>query len=211
MSDLLAEVGRFREWASGVPTAHRAGEWETEYEHWGELYAAVLVHVAARPFETWSGEEVEAVLYALARDNEIERLADEIALRPALLVDLAGEVLRRGEVDARWQLADRLGRVGREGEEAERLLLIFASDEAEYVRRRALGALGRLGSPAVERLAVEAWAREDEHQEWARMNALDCLRQVGSPLLKDLLAEAERDGRPHLRGFAERLREGCGD
>jgi HEAT repeat protein len=101
--------------------------------------------------------------------------------------------------------------LGDEGDEANRLLLILARDEHEYVRRRALGALARLGSSAVEPLAREAWHRPDEHQEWARMMALDCLHRIGSPHLEPFLAEAERDERQHLRDFAKRIRQGRTD
>jgi hypothetical protein len=206
---MMTEVGRFREWANRYLPDRRYGEWECDYDHWGDLYAAVLEYVAARPPETWSDEESEAVLYAIARDNEIEHLAGEIRLRrPDTLLALAGRALTAGDADAKWQLAVGLGELGRAGDEAERLLLLLARDEHEYVRRRALGALARLCSPAVEQLALEAWHRPDENQEWARMMALGCLHRVGSPHLEPLLAEAERDGRQYLSGYAKRVRQG---
>jgi hypothetical protein len=212
VSDLMTEVGRFRTWASNHFPGPRSGEWECDYSHWDDLYAAVLSHVAASPPEAWSDEELQAVLYALARDNESEHLAEEICLRhPATLVALANAALVRGEPDARWQLAEQLGHLGHAGDEAERLLLSLASDEAEYVRRRALGALVRVGSPAVERLALDAWHRQDEHQEWARMMALDCLHRIGSPHRERLRAEAEQDERQHLRDFARRIPQGRGN
>jgi hypothetical protein len=211
VADLIAEVGRFRTWASSYPPSSRSGEWECDYGHWNDLYDAVLGHVAARPPVAWSDEELQAVLYALARDNESEHLAEQIGLRhPATLVVLAEAALILGEPDARWQLAEQLGHLGHEGNEAERLLLSFASDETEYVRRRALGALVRVGSPAVERLALDAWNRQDEYSEWARMMALDCLHRIGSPHLERLRAEAEQDERQHLRDFAKRIRQGPG-
>jgi hypothetical protein len=211
VADLMTEVGRFRTWASGYPPGPRSGEWECDYDHWDDLYDAVLGHAAARPPEAWSDEQLQAVLYTVARDNETEHLAEEIGLRhPATLIALAEAAMVRGEPDARWQLAEQLGHLGNEGGEAEHLLLRLGSDETEYVRRRALGALVRVGSPAVERLALDAWDREDEHQEWARMMALDCLHRIGSPHLERLRAEAEQDGREHLRDFAKRIRQGQG-
>ena len=209
MADLLTEVDRFRGWAGNYPPGSRSGEWECDYGHWNDLYAAVLNYVAATPPEAWSDEASQAVLYAIARDNECQHLAHEVRLHhPATLVAVARAALCRGEPDAKWQLADELGHLGGDGGEADRLLLILARDEHEYVRRRALGALARVGSPAVERLALEAWHRPDEHQEWARMMALDCLHRIGSPHLEPLLAEAEWDERQHLRDFAKRIRQG---
>jgi hypothetical protein len=187
----------------------RTGEWECDYDSWPSLYDAVLGFVASRPLDSWSADELEAVLYAIARDNEMQHIAGEIRRRhPELILPLADVAIRTGERDDRWQLAEELGQLGRSGGEEERLLLMLARDEHEYVRRRALGALTRLGSPLVEELALEAWHRPDKDQEWARMMALECLHSVGSPHLKPLLAEAERNARQYLRGFAEGLRRG---
>ncbi|WP_165252141.1 HEAT repeat domain-containing protein [Paludisphaera soli] len=217
MSDLMTEIRRFRDWAGDDPPAtrsqegllvHADGEWESDYPHWTDLYAAVMEHMSARPRERWSAEELQAVLYALARDNEDEHLVWEIrAHHPATLIALASAVLAGGEFDARWQLADQLGFLDRDAGDVERLLLDFARDEDEYIRRRAIKSLARLGCPAAEHLALEAWHRPHENQQWARMVALDCLRRIGSPHLEPLLAEAERDERPHLRDFAARMRQ----
>ncbi|MEO6810194.1 MAG: HEAT repeat domain-containing protein [Isosphaeraceae bacterium] len=217
MADLMAEVGRFRTWAGNDPPTtlsrerqrdHADGEWECDYPHWTELYAAVMEHVAASPPEVWSDEPLQAILYALARDNEDEILGEEIRLRhPETLIALAKAALVAGEFDARWQLADQLGQLDRDLGDVERLLLALVRNEDEYVRRRALKSLARVGSSAAERLALEAWNRPDEHQEWARMGALDCLRRIDSPHLEHLLAEAERDERQHLRDFAKSLRQ----
>lgn len=209
MADLMTEVGRFRAWADATFPDHRSGEWECSYEGWGGLYGAVLEFVAARPFETWSPEEVRAVLYAIARDNEMQYLAREVRRQhPALLAPLTRASIEAGERDDRWQLAEELGQFGRAGGEEERLLLRLVRDENEYVRRRALNALARSGSSTVEQLALEAWRRPDPDQQWARMMALWSLHRVGSRLLGPLLVEAERDPREHLRAFAERVRRG---
>ncbi len=210
--DLMTEVGQFREWADSYPPGPRSGEWKCDYGAWIDLYDAVLNYVAVSAPEAWPDEALQAILYALARDNESEHLAEEICLRhPATLVALGRAALARGEPDAKWQLAEQLGHHAHDGDEAERLLLILARDESEYVRRRALGALVRVGSPAVERLALDAWHRPDKHQEWARMMALDCLQRIGSPHLDRLLAEAERHERQHLRDFAKRIRQNRAD
>jgi HEAT repeat protein len=203
VAELLTEVHRFQEWANAYPTESRTGEWECDYRSWGRIYDAVFEFTASRPFEGWSFEELQAVLYAIARDNEIKHLAGEIRRRhPELLVPLAKVAIDIGERDDRWQLAEQLGQLGRTGGEEEKLLLILARDKQEYVRRRALGALARIGSAAVEELALEAWYRDDPDQEHARMMALDCLSAIGSPRLESLLAEAVQDERKYLAGFA---------
>jgi hypothetical protein len=204
VADLITEVDRFRAWADAYPHAGQYGEWECDYTEWPALYEAVFQFVAGRPFESWSDAEVRAVLYALARDNEMQHLSREFRKRhPELLEPLAREALDVGERDDSWQLAVELGSIGIGGEQ---LLLELARDRHEYVRRRALESLARIGSPAVAELALAMWHRPDEDQEHARMMVLHCLELVGSPQLESLLAEAERDARQYLRGFAVEMR-----
>ena len=108
---------------------------------------------------------MQAVLYAIARDNEMQHLAREIRRRqPELLLPLA-RAIRMGERNDRWQLAVELRCVGLGAEQ----VLLEMGDEHEYVRRRALESLARVGSPAVEGLALAAWHRPDEDQEHARV------------------------------------------
>jgi 3-methyladenine DNA glycosylase AlkC len=209
MAELLTEVDRFKKWADAYPPGPRSGEWECDYPDWEPLYAAVLELLDCRPVAAWSAEETQAVLYALARDNEIQYLAREIRRRhPATLIRLAQEATRTGEPDAKWQLAEELGRLQSDGSQAEQILLQLVRDEDEYVRRRALQALARLGSSAVEELALRAWQRPHEHQQWMRMAVLWSLHRIGSPLLAGLLEDAEKDSRAYLRDFAGRVRQG---
>jgi hypothetical protein len=127
VADLMTEVGRFRAWADATfRPDRRFREWECCYEEWEwySLYGAVLEFFAAQPFESWSAEEVRAVLYAIARDNERQHLAGEVRRQyPDLLVPLTRASIEAGERDDRWQLAEELGRFGRAGGEEELLLL----------------------------------------------------------------------------------------
>ncbi|GAA0697800.1 hypothetical protein GCM10009429_25690 [Dyella marensis] len=206
MPNPLLEVDKFKAWAGTYPSTERYGEWECDYTEWPALHAAVLEFVASRPFDHWQRGEQTQVLYAIARDNEIEYLAEEIRTRhPELLLSLAQASLEIDERDARWQLAVQLAWLG---VQAEPLLLKMADDEHEYVRRRALQSLLRIDSPSVEKFALAAWHRPDEAQQWARMNALYCLQGIGSSQLPALLAEAEKDARPYLREYASRILRG---
>jgi HEAT repeat protein len=86
-------------------------------------------------------------LYAIARDIEMQHLAGEVRRRhPNLLARLTRASIKVGEREDRWQLAEELGQLGRARGEEERLLLELALDEHEYVRRRSLQSLARLGS-----------------------------------------------------------------
>lgn len=210
MHDLVREMVRFRAWAdAGIPTDCETCVWEWEYPDWHAFLDAAMHFVQTRPFQGWTPEELDAVLYALARDHEGEVLADECAERGAdCLLHLAEAAIAKGECDARWQLATRLGRLEAPPGRAERVLLVLATDDEEYVRRRSIQSLARMGSAATEGLALEAWRRSDGDQEHARMSALWCLRRIGSEQLSRLLVEAERGDQAHLRDYALRLRSG---
>jgi hypothetical protein len=206
MSDLLDQVSRFRQWAAAH--AVRYGERECEYDAWPSLYGAVTAFLDdPRRAAEWSPAEWDALLYAVARDNETQLLARTLRERGFDLLLFAAQAARHaGEPDAKWQLAAELGHCPPLTAVAEELLLAFANDPAEYVRRRALQSLARLASPHTERIAITEWARPDDAQQWARMNALHALHLIDSPALPPLLAEAELDPRKHLSDFAKHMR-----
>ncbi|UOF14247.1 HEAT repeat domain-containing protein [Lysobacter capsici] len=205
MFDLKSETGRFRHWADGL--AMHDGQWECVYEAWPAWYEAVLGWVGERAGRAAPEADIGQVLYAIARDRDTQYLVREIRKRhPDALVWLTRAALVQGEAEARWQLAVELGRLPR-GDEAEGLLLALADDDDEYVRRRAIRSLASLGVQAAEALVCGEWQRADENQEWARMSALECLRELKSPRLAALLADALQGSLPHLRQYAQRLRE----
>jgi HEAT repeat protein len=153
-----------------------------------------------------------AVLYAIARDNELEYLAGVIAERHReLLVPLAWAAIEHGERDDRWQLAQQLGRIGQADEAAENVLLALVRDQCEYVRRMALCALARISSPHTESESLRVWELPDVDQQWARMMVLWCLDRVGSPMLQQLLVSAEQDARNHLLAYAQKVKHGIVD
>lgn len=211
--ELLEEVSRFQAWAASYPEDSRSGEWECDYGAWPALHLAVRQFLDSKPFASWSMEETRAVLYAIARDNEIEYLARIVREEHAtLLIPLAHAARGMGECDDRWQLAEQIGRLGTPvGEEEEAVLLLFVADEHEYVRRRALGALALIGSSRAEGEAARIWEIDDPCQEWARMQCLWTLHRVGSPQLESYLRRAESDSSHHLRAYAERVRRGLVD
>lgn len=145
------------------------------------------------------------LLYIIARDNEMQELAKEVARNPDNLVCLAERATASPERDAKWQLAVELSRLERRPPQVESLLLRFAHDDDDYVRRRSMLALADTGSAKVEGLVAPVWETGDEHQ---RMAVLYALWKTGSPQLDTYLAQAEADGRQYLVGYAARIRAG---
>lgn len=209
MTGLTSQVKCFQKWADAYPPDCRYGEWECDYPDWKSLYEAVLEFVADHPFGEWSTEQLEAVFYALARDNECQYLAEQICERHhETLIELAAASISLGEPDAKWQLAEELGQLQSSRGRTEKILLDFSRDTDEYVRRRALMSLARIESGSVEKLALATWHQPHKNQQWSRMAVLWSLHRVGSSHLEPLLAEAELDSRPHLSAYARRVRQG---
>lgn len=200
------EVGKFREWAANQAGLY--GEWESYYEAWPAIYQGVEQFFDASVLKKWTPQETEDLLYILARDNECEVIADELKEKaPEITFHLASESLQSSDWDARWQLAHVLGFLCFDSQ-IEPLLLRFADDGNEYVRRRALQSLARVASPHTEMLALREWNRKSENQQWARMMALSCWHHIGSPLLEAHLQEAEVSPFAHLSYLARNLRNG---
>jgi HEAT repeat protein len=202
-SALEQEVTRFRAWADTYDRPRR-GEWECDYPNWADLYNVVTAYLSHSKVEEWDECVSGLLLYAIARDNEDEYIAGQLSETPEKLYALTQAALRSGEKDAKWQLAEQLAHYpGRE--EIESLLLALVRDADEYVRRRALMALGKIKSSQIETLAGEAWDSGDEYQ---RMAVLDALHNVQSKKLALYLDLAQADGRDYLMAFANRIRTG---
>lgn len=140
MSGLKLEVANFRRWASesgDIPGC--SAEWECDYPNWQGLYTAVEQFLASSANRLLANEELELLLYSLARDNEDENILELLEHFPKTAMQLAQAGLNYSDADARWQIAVLLGRI--KTPESVELLQQYISDEAEYVRRRAKFAL----------------------------------------------------------------------
>lgn len=195
------EVARFRKWAATL-TAPLHGEWECEYSDWSTFFTAIDRFIADADLLRLTADDIDRLLYCLARDNEREDVAELIGARADLLFVLARQALASNESDAKWQLAVLLGDTVGRRDEAEILLLELVRDSDEYVSRRALLALSRLGSDQTEVLAERAWATGHEYQ---RIAALWALHAVASPRLAEFTTLAKKDGRQYILQNADEL------
>lgn len=189
------EVKRFKRWASTRPNAIRTGEWECDYEQWPALHASAIGLLESATYETLNVVIVADFLYAIARDNETEYLARKVGKCEPTLLQLAAASVSSSEDDAKWQLAEQLGAIAEHKSEAETILLRLVDDDNEYVRRRALLALGMLGSRHAEALSIRAWNSGLEYQ---RIVALWVLKAIDSEKLTEYVSMAKADGRKYL-------------
>lgn len=141
----------------------------------------------------------------VARDEDTGYLARVLAQHPENVLCLAEHAVTTAEPDAKYQLAAAIGRLKLRSPRAESILLQFAHDEDDYVRRRGLMALADIESPHVTELVSAAWDTGDEHM---RMGILYALRTINAPQLEDYLAQADLDGREYLVGYANKIRAG---
>jgi HEAT repeats len=195
---LREEIQRFRVWADSQPVETRSGEWEMDYDDWGRLYRAVESTLKTSSSE-WDAEIRGWLIYAIARDNEVEILAGRLA--ELQIYDLIPDLLKSDEWHAKWQLAKQLGKHSFTPE-CETALVALAHDADEYVRRRALMVLAEHNSDHTERLALAAWDSGDEYQ---RMASLYSLNMIHSPALPKYLELAQEDGRAYLLNQAAEI------
>lgn len=201
---LQEEVERFKEWAALYPIHQRTGEWECDYGQWQPLWAAAIAVLESLPPSAWTEKCCANLLYAIARDNEVESIAGALEGKPDALLELARLAIESSERDAKWQLAARLGPLAADKLEAEMLLLRLVDDEDEYVSRRSLLALGAMKSVHAEPLAERAWLTGHEYQ---RIAALWVLKDVAPSKLAQYVRLAREDGRKFIVENAQQALE----
>ena len=209
MEELIHQVQRFKQWASKYSSSERYGEWECDYPDWIDLYRAVQEFLATyKLIGEWSLESLDLVLYALARDNECQHIANQLRDEyPDALIQLAKLSIKLGEPDAKWQLAKELGELPLNKAKTETILVELAHDSDEYVRRQSLMSLAKIKSEFTESLVLKSWYQSHENQEWSRMAALWCLNKIDSPHFEGLRLDAEIDSRSYLSEYAKKARQ----
>lgn len=202
-SGFLAAVAGFKSWAAKIPQDDRYGEWECDYPSWADIYTEWTSLMANLEVSEWTLSLTETALYAVARDNECQFLSRQIPLHVLRL--LAKAARDCSEPDAKWQLAVELGKSSINNQD---ILLALANDENEYVRRRAVQSLARLGSTYAAELALREWEKAADDFPWSRMNALWVLYRVSSPSLTTLLPLALNSPNKYLKAYAEKIQAG---
>lgn len=195
---IIKEVDKFKLWASQHEDDH-SSEWEIDYESWQSLYEAVSEFCTNNQPDELTENEIDYLLYIIARDNECETIVETLLKMPLYFVRLAKCSLKQGEVEAKWQFAAYLPDCELKLHEIEELLLKFIIDSHEYVRRRALWSLAIINSSHCENYCIKAWETENQYQ---RLMALSSLEEIKSPLLRKYIKEAKEDGDGYLKNRA---------
>jgi HEAT repeat protein len=187
-----SEVAKFRQWAGSLQ--ERFAEWECNYPNWLEFYTAAEVFLNTSQDRQLTTDELELLLYALARDNESEHILALLEREPKIAMQVAVAALTYGEPDARWQAAVLLG--GMATVDAKALLYNFFDDNVEYVRRRALLAAAK-NAPAMAETVASKWISSPD--DYSRLAALTVLDDLQSPRLEAALAQLRDDPFVYVR------------
>lgn len=203
---LFIEIDKFESWAEVMlskPSTISA-EWETDYPDWDAIEAHFKDFIRSLPSSRWNSNELSLLEYIIARDNECERLVED--LTDDALIALSEYALIHGEQDSKWQLANALPRIA-DTQKAIGLIERYVNDAEEYVNRIALMALAKVDPQKAERYCEAHWIRNlyGDIDEYQRMAVLATLKEIGSPLLESYLKLAKEDGRPYLVNLASEL------
>ncbi|WP_040952705.1 HEAT repeat domain-containing protein [Gorillibacterium massiliense] len=200
--ELKNEVSHFVNWSNSVK--HKVYEWEADYPDWSRVYTLIGKLLMSISFSDLTQEAKKDLLFLLARDNELEEIATQLAEYPDHIIPLSREGLSYPDSDARWQLAHYIWSYGNTFPEVEGILVEYYRDTDEYVRRRTLLALGYMKSCYAEQLALESWNTGLEYQ---RIAALDVLHEINSIQINELLNEGEKDQLETVRNRAKTIKE----
>ena len=203
---LFIEIDKFESWAEVMlskPSTISA-EWETDYPDWDAIEAHFKDFIRSLPSSRWNSNELSLLEYIIARDNECERLVED--LTDDALIALSEYALIHGEQDSKWQLANALPRIA-DTQKAIGLIERYVNDAEEYVNRIALMALAKVDPQKAELYCEAHWIRNlyGDLDEYQRMAVLATLKEIGSPLLESYLKLAKEDGRPYLVNLASEL------
>lgn len=203
MDQLLLEIKRFRAWQNarypGIVACQIKGEWETDYDGWRAVREMFAQALTASDPDAYTDATLRELVYIIARDNEMESLADCLCGHDKWFMRICELSLNSPEPDAKWQLAARLDRAKNKAW-AGRMLEQLVCDESEYVRRRALLMLPKVLPEKAELYAERFWNQDidEEAQAYQRMAILTMLSDIRSPLLPVFLNRAKEAGGQYL-------------
>ena len=170
---------------------------------------AAIVVISCNDIRCADDELVDNLLYAIARDNESEIIADELIKYPEWFQLLTKKSIGSKYINAGWQFAKRIG----ECKECDKqLIFCFIESEDEYTSRMALGALADIYPDKAEEYAEMFWNRgkyaegtyEDEYQ---KIMVLTVLQRIGSSKLKEYIERAMKFDYKYLTEWAEEFRK----
>jgi len=196
----LNEIGKFKLWANKYSAQY--GEWEMDYEKWGDLYLATKRIMPNYIDKVPNNKITNDLLYVIARDNEREELRRELINYPKLLRYLAKYGTESTERDARWQIPVTVAEA--KLSDAADIIRPYVSDNDEYVKRRSLMSFAPFSSFEAIKIAL-LWL--DEDCEYSRIVALDILDSFDSKNIGLYLQRLENDPSEYVQKKVNEIKQ----
>jgi hypothetical protein len=201
---LKSEIKKFRAWAKKYPVYKRTGEWECDYPKWVTIYAA---------FDDWlnskdnslDAEEIDDILYLIARDNECENIIKKIAKHQELTLQLANLSVNTLHSDAKWQLAKAIGAFNSDG--IDQLLFNISLDRSNYVQRICMMESAKRKSNYTKGMIEWSWSTSEEYQQ---ISAIWSLYWIGDTELTQYLKKAKESNVKYLVENAQEIENKLG-
>ncbi|WP_201009043.1 HEAT repeat domain-containing protein [Paenibacillus glycanilyticus] len=168
------QIDAFWQWSK---TIKHEFEWETTYHNWELLNTIFNILIDTTTYYDWDQRTINNLLYIIGRDNECEFLVHKLTDTPESLLFLGKQGVSYPDVETKWQLAHYLSQIALILPEAEEIIVKYYEDSDEYVKRRALLALGIIESSYAEQFALESWKTGMKYRKLA---ALEVLKQINS-------------------------------
>jgi hypothetical protein len=198
---IFDEIDKFDRWVKekygDTPQDKLYGEWEFYYGGRQAILSSFEDFLKESDPKEWTNEIKDKLLYIIVRNNETEELAE--ALNEEALKVLTKQAFDCSHKNAKWQLAIQLYKLA-DRELASEFLERFVNDKDEYVIRRALLEMAKIGSKKTEFYCEKLWHKDifGKSEEYQRIAIIHSLYEIKSPKLAEYIKLAKDDGRKYL-------------
>lgn len=212
IDEFYKEIDIFLKWADKYypnwSEENDNGEWEMGVDsHFDEMRDAAINIIKEYKYSNVDDKLIEALLFAIARDNECEIIIQELINYNDWYELLAKKSIGSKYVNAEWQFAKYLGECKRCNQE---LIFSFIDSSYEYTSRMALSTMAEINPKYAEQYAIKFWNRgkysegsyEDEYQ---KIMALRVLEKIKSPKLEEYIEKALQSNYKWLVENAEEI------
>jgi HEAT repeat protein len=147
---------------------------------------------------------INLILEMMAIDNEDEIVMEncEQLLETEYIKDISEAAKRFPIYEARWQIAELLGRS--DNDNCKRYLLDFVRDEHKYVQRRALISLSRIYPQKAEEISIEKLTDPDDY---LRLVSIRVLKEMDSKYLPKAVKLLENDTFKYVKEEVQLIKE----
>lgn len=210
---LKAEVKKYKKWLSKYyPEIDENNDnGETIGPNFDAMISSATEYIEeTKPYDT-SDEDIDAILYCMARDNESEVLADCLSEQYEWFSKLAEVCIKTNYTTAKWQLAKRLPKYKNDDKIAN-LIYDYIKIDDEYTQRMSLFSLAEIYPDAAEKYAVDFWKRDkykgDSYsEEYQKIMVLYVLEKIKSNKLSYYIEEAKKSDYIYLKKMQKKLRK----